>query len=377
MLIAIDGNEANVTRRVGVNQFAYHSLLGIYKTILERKIREEIRFRIFLADKPVDDLPAENDWWQYEVFGPKKLWTWTGLVKRLYTGKPRPDIIYSPSHYGPLFSPIPNVISIMDLGFLHWPEQFTKKDFIQLKYWTKQSVKNAEKIITISEFSKKDIVDTYEISPEKVVVAYPGFRKLQSSNVQISKNNLIKKYNINSQYILYLGTLKPSKNIDGLIKSYDLLVKNYELTNIKLVIAGKKGWMYDDLFDLVKQLNLEDKVIFTGFVDDREVRPLMEEAEVFVMPSFWEGFGIPALEAMAAGTPVVCSNRGALPEVVGNSALLVNPEDNQDIAKKISQVLKDEKLRQSLIQSGKEQIKNYSWKNCSQKILNTLINEVN
>ncbi len=171
-----------------------------------------------------------------------------------------------------------------------------------------------------------------------------------------------------------MGTLKPSKNIDGLIKSYKLLIKNYKFKNLKLVIAGKKGWMYEELFELVKKLGLEDKVVFTGFVDDEYVQPLMAEAEVFVMASFWEGFGIPVLEAMEAGTPVVCSDRGALPEVIGKAGVLVNPDKPGDIAQKTAMVLKNEKLRQNLIQSGKKQLNKYSWKKSSKKILNILLN---
>jgi glycosyltransferase involved in cell wall biosynthesis len=375
MLIAIDGNEANITKRVGVNQFAFQTLLGIYRTLQERIKKREIKVRVFLTNPPLDDLPPETDWWQYEVFGPKKFWTWTGLVKRLYVGKPKPDVIFSPSHYGPLLSPVPSVVSIMDLGFLRWPDQFTKKDFFKLQHMTKLSAKKAKKIITISEFSKKDIVDTYNLAEEKVVVAYPGFKKVKGEKLKVkSDKEVLKKYNINSKYILYLGTLKPSKNIDGLIKAFNLLNTNYELPATKLVIAGKKGWMYEDLFDLVKKLNLEDKVIFTGFVDDLEVTPLMSAAEVFVLPSYWEGFGIPALEAMGAETPVVCSKRGSLPEVVSKAALLVNPDNHDEIAEKISEVLTKSKLRQKLIKSGRNRVKKYSWKKCSDKILNSLVN---
>ncbi len=382
MLIGIDGNEANIKKRVGVNQFAFQVLWGIYKNVQNSQYSntQNLKFRVFLAERPLDDMPPETDWWQYEVFGPRTFWTWTGLVKRLHFVKPKPDIIYSPSHYGPLFSPIKSVISIMDLGFLKWPGQFTKKDFWQLKYMTMWSVKRAEKIITISEFSKKDIVETYGIAHEKVVVAYPGYKKVKSEKLKVkSESEIFKKYSINSEYILYLGTLKPSKNIDGLIKAFKKLQdSNVQIfKKVKLVIAGKKGWMYEELFQLVKKLDLESKVIFTGFVEENEVDLLMKNAQVFVMPSYWEGFGIPILEAMDAGTPVVCSNRGALPEVAGKAALIVNPEKPADIAEKIYQVLTSDKLRENLVQSGKERVKMFSWQKSADKILNVLINNEN
>ena len=175
MLIAIDGNEANVKNRVGSNRFAFEVIWGIYREVKS----EKLKFLVFLENEPLSDLPPETDWWKYEVFGPRKFWTWTGLVKRLYFGRPKPDVLFSPSHYGPGFSPIPFVVSIMDLGFLRWPEQFTKKDFYQLKYWTKWSVKRAKKVIAISNFTRRDIIKTYGVNPEKIVVAYPGYKKNQ------------------------------------------------------------------------------------------------------------------------------------------------------------------------------------------------------
>jgi len=302
MIIGIDANEANIKNRVGINQFAFETMWGIYRKVKSGrgKDNKNLKFLIFLQEKPLKDFPPESEWWQYEVFGPKKFWTWTGLIKRLYFGKPRPDIFLSLSHYGPGFSPIPFVITVMDLGFLHFPRQFTKKDLYQLKYWTYWSVKRAAKIITISHFSKKDIIETYHINSKKVVVAYPGFKKtqnlkLKTQNYNLELKNLKQKYKIKKDYLLYLGTLKPSKNIEGLIKAYKILIDKYQLPEIDLVIAGKKGWFYENIFKLVKQLNLEDRVIFTDFISDGEVPILMAGAKVFVMPSFWEGFGIPVL----------------------------------------------------------------------------------
>jgi len=376
--MAIDGNEANIENRVGVNQFAFEVLWGIYKLKAKNKKLGINKFLVFLSETPQADLPPETKWWQYEVFGPKKFWTWTGLVKRLYFGKPKPDILLSLSHYGPGFSPIPFVISIMDLGFLRFPEQFTKKDFFQLKYWTQWSVKKAKKIIAISKFTKEDIVKTYNVKSEKIVVAPLGFQKIKSGKLKAKdlseKLKAIKeKYGVDGNYILYLGTLKPSKNVKSLVDAYHVLCSKFNVQGYKLVIAGKKGWLYQSIFEKTKQLGLENKIIFTGFVPDEEVPILMKGARLFVMPSFWEGFGIPVLEAMDAGVPVVCSNAGSLPEVAGEAALLVNPYNSKDIAERIKKILTNQKLRQKLIESGKERIKMFSWEKCSKIILKTLL----
>lgn len=375
MLVAIDANEANIDKRVGVNQFAFQILWHLFHLKENNHSKtKKIKFRVFLSSSPEKDLPPEKDWWQYEVFGPKKFWTWTGLVKRLYFGRPKPDILFSPSHYGPLFSPIPNIISIMDLGFLRWPKQFTKKDFTQLKYWTKISAKRAAKILAISEFTKQDIIDTYNISSNKIKVIYPGFEKHKSNKALRQQGKVLKKYQISKPYLLYLGTLKPSKNITGLIKAYHSLTTNHQNQIPNLVIAGKKGWLYEQIFDLTKQLNLKDKVIFTGYVEEDEVQPLMANAQCFVLPSFWEGFGIPVLEAMAAKTPVVCSNRGALPEVVGQAAVLVDPDNPEEIAQGIKKVLSNKKLQQNLIELGQKRVEKYSWEKTAEEALDLIIN---
>ena len=390
MLIAIDGNEANLEHKVGVNRYAFEIIWSFYRLKKTNIDLKKTDFIIFLSRPPRPDLPPETKRWSYQVFGPKFLWTWTGLVKRLYFGSPRPDLLFSPSHYGPLFSPIPFVISIMDLGFLRWPRQFTKKDFFQLKYGTWFSVKKALRVITISKFSKEDVINTYGVDPDLISVAYPGWQKnqgLKKTSLRlplhpraVNKQNQKSKFKnpkgefqISGNYLLYLGTLKPSKNLEGLIEAFRLLTEEKMFSDLKLVIAGKKGWLYQDIFKRSVELGLQKKVIFTGFVPDPEIKKLIRSASVFIMPSFWEGFGIPALEAMAEGTPVVCSNKAALPEVVGKAALLVNPYSAKDISDKIKEILTDQSLRKKLIRLGMNQVEKFDWDDSGQIILNLLI----
>ncbi len=374
MIIAIDGNEANVAKRVGSNRFAFEVLWGMWREIKKRNqySKRAIEIRVFLAAQPQKDFPRQTSWWRYEVFGPRFFWTWTGLVKRLYFGAPRPRVLFSPSHYGPGFSPIPFVISVMDLGFLHWPEQFTRKDFWQLKYWTWRSVKRARKVIAISQFTKKDIIKTYHLKPGKIIVAYPGWQKTNANQAvkpPLTLRKVKEKYGIRGDYILYLGTLKPGKNITGLIEAFRRLARK----DVQLVITGKRGWLYQDIFQKVKALGLERRVIFTGFVADEEVRWLMKGAKVFALPSFWEGFGIPVLEAMAAKVPVLASDRGSLPEVVGEAGLLVNPNDVEAISWGLEKLLTDAKLRRQLIKAGYQRQKLFTWQRCSKIILDQLL----
>jgi len=255
MLIGIDGNEANVKNRVGSNVYAYQLLWQMYNQ------NSRVKYKIYLKDKPLDDLPKETEYWQYKVLKPKFLWTQWRLPMELYLTSEKPDLFFTPGHYAPRFCPSPTVISIMDLAFLRYPEQFKKSDRYQLVNWTKYSIQKASHIFTISQFTKKEIIHFYKYPRDKITVTYPGVENIKYQGSKCKYKN----------YFLYIGTLQPRKNIIRLIEAFKTL-------NNKLVIVGKKGWLYDDIFNKVKELGLEDKVIFTGFVDEQEKIALLQNA---------------------------------------------------------------------------------------------------
>lgn len=354
MLIGIDANEANLTKdRVGINEYAYNLLWAIYNLKIDHK------FVIYLKTKPNNDLPKERDGWKYRVIPFPKLWTQTRLPFDLYFHFPRPDVFFSMTHYAPRFAPMPTVVAIMDLGFLQTPEQLTAKDFNQLKSWTKYSVQNAKKVIAISEYTKQNILKTYGKKPEDVVVT------LLACNPDITRpvhnNKVLKKYGITKPYFLFLGSLKPNKNIEGLINAFAQLDENYQL-----VIAGKKAWLYDQIFNTVKYLHLQDRVIFTGFVEKSEKPVLFTESTAYILPSFVEGFGIPILEAMTCQTPVVVSAVASLPEVAGDAGIYIQPDNVDSIAAGIQKAVTD---RDKFVKLGKERVKLFSWAKCAQETL--------
>ncbi len=364
MLIGIDGNEANIKQRVGSNQYAFELL----KALRAKRIAH--RVVVYLRDEPLPDMPKESENWQYRVIRPRKFWTQWRLPLDLYLHQPRPEIFFSPGHYSPRFCPVPFVVSIMDLGYLRFPEQFTKKDLYQLTNWTARSIKKADHLFAISETTKNDIIKRYQVPEKKITVTYPGHdkRKFQISNSKFQINKVKRKYKIENDYILFLGSLRPSKNIEGLIEAFKLSIINYQLS-ITLVIAGKKGWLYQTIFDRVKELGLTKRVVFTGFVDEEDVPALVAGAKVFTLPSFWEGFGIPVIEAMACGVPVVVSNAGSLPEVVGEAGVIINPYQPEDIARGIKEAIEN---RDELVKKGLEQAKKFSWEKCARETLSVL-----
>lgn len=367
MLIAIDGNEANISQRVGINQFAFELLRHLHKLDTPHK------FVIFLKDRPLPDMPPAKENFTYETFGPRKAWVLTGLTLRLLR-TPRPDVLFSPSHYIPLISPIKRVFSIMDLSYEKFGSEYFKQyDLQQLRRWTRLSVKNAKKIITISQSAKQDIIDLYNVPPTKLDVIYPGYdEETFHSRIPLTKQQQIRdKYNIRGKYFVFVGTLQPRKNIVRLIKAFAKLGGG-----TKLVIVGKKGWLFDEIFALVKRLGIEQKIIFAGFIPTEDLPALFKGSIAYVLPSLYEGFGIPVIEAQACGAVAVVSRISSLPEVAGDSAIYIdNPESVFQIAEALRSALSLSRAkREVLVEAGKQNVKRFSWDNAAAKTVDILTN---
>ena len=254
------------------------------------------------------------------------------------------------------------IVTVHDMTYKRFPETVRFKTKQMLNLNLKKSLKRADIILTVSEFSKSEIITYFPEVKDKIRVVYNGvdldvFKPLLDENIKIS---IAKKYNLPERYMLYLGTLEPRKNLERLIDSYYLLLKEFDDVP-KLVLAGGKGWLYDSIFDKVSTLWLEDKIIFTGYVAEKDVAPLISGAEVFLFPSMYEGFGMPVIEAMACGVPVLTSNVSSLPEVAGDAAVLVDPFSVEDIKSKLKLLLIDEDLRKRLNKAGPKRAKRFSW----------------
>ncbi len=365
MLIGIDGNEANVEERVGVHQYAYEILWGIHR--LNKEWKNDHQVIVYLKNLPKDDFPKENLFWKYQVIPGGGFWIIKKLMPHLLFNKTKPDVFFAPSHYLPPLTVVPKVCTIHDLGYLEFSGQFKKYDFWQLKYWTAISISISKYIIAVSNSTKEDIVRHYPFASKKIVVTHHGYDK-NSFNPRISLSDvrrIKKKYSIVGDYVLIISTLKPSKNIEGLIEAYSSISNK-----IKLVIVGKKGWLYQSIFDKVKRLGLKNKVIFTGYVPEKDKPPLIKGARVFILPSFWEGFGMDVLNAMACGTPVVVSKIASLPEVAGKAAIYIDPYKQRDLASGIKKVLSMSKGEYNkLINAGLKQAEKFSWDKAARKTL--------
>ena len=360
MIIGIDGNEANLKNRVGVNQYCFELLWGIQKLQDEWKSKHHVI--VFLKNKPLEDLPYETENFEYKILPGNNVWILKKLTPYLLFSKDKPDIFFSPSHYVPLTGLMPRICSIMDLGFLNFSTQFKKMTLWQLKMWSAYSIIVSKAIIAISNSTKQDIVRHFPFASKKTYVTHLAYDN-QKYNINVSEKDVRRireKYSIVGDYILFLSTLKPSKNVDGLIDAYKEIIKDFPQT--KLVIAGKKGWMYESIYKKVEKLELRENIIFAGFVEENDKPAFFKGAKVFVLPSFWEGFGLDVLNALACGIPAVLSNVGSLPEVAGDAGIYVDPKDVNSISEGVKKVLNMDEIEYNKLSNlGLRQIIKFSW----------------
>lgn len=363
MIIAIDGNEANVEQLVGVSVYTL-KLLENFK----EKANSNLKFLIFLKYPPLNHMPQESKFFKYKVIkGP--LWSQITLPFYLLTQifkKEKIDVFFSPAHYSPRFLPFKSVVTIHDLSYFYFPEEFLKKDLYKLKNWTSYSVKRARKVIAVSKTTKKDLIKFYNLPSEKITVIYNGWEKKKVKPKRPDIKNLKEK-----NFILFVSTIQPRKNIVRLAKAFDKFKKETN-SNLKLVIAGKKGWLWKKIFDEIEKLETKNEIIFTEYLSEENLAWLYKNALFFVHPSLYEGFGLPILEAFSYNLPVACSFTGALPEIAGDSALYFDPENIDEIKEKIKKLADDKELRKNLAKKGKERLKNFSWRKCAEETLEVL-----
>ena len=368
--------------------------LGRYvqKLIENLKNSGDFEFIIFLRKENFNNFkpPAKNfkkvlaDWRWYtfaeQIFMPIKIW------------QEKVDLMHFPHFNVPIFCPTRFVVTIHDLVLKKYPTRrattlnplIYKIKELGYKLVLGRAVKGAQKIITPSNFTKNEILNYFKIRPEKIEVIYEGVLELPTNDKKlIANNNLLKEYGIENPYILYVGNAYPHKNLEGLISAFAKIMNNEQPTinNYQLVLVGEIDYFYKKLIEncpprldgelRLGKLKIENynSMVFTGFVSDDELPELYKNAILYVSPAFSEGFGLPPLEAMSYGVPVIASKSGAQPEILGEAALYFNPKNIEDMTEKISVLLKDENLRKDLINRGYEQIKKYSWEKMAEETL--------
>jgi glycosyltransferase involved in cell wall biosynthesis len=284
---------------------------------------------------------------------------WEQTILPFDAARYRLDVLACPVNVRPLLPTPPAVVTVHDLVFLRYPDRFRRSKRLYLRAMTGLSVRRARRVIAVSESTATDIVQLLGLPRRRITVIpngldNPALRPLPPAEVAAFR----RAKDLPERMILYLGTLEPRKNLPALIRAYATV---REATGATLVLAGGKGWFYDEIFHTVRDLGLEDAVRFPGYVPDAELPLWYNSAEVFAYPSLYEGFGLPALEAMACGLPVIAANTSALPEVMGDAGLLVAPTDEAALAGAIQAVLTDPALAARLRAAGPPQAARFSW----------------
>jgi len=271
----------------------------------------------------------------------------------------------------PPFSPCPVVVSIHDLSFEHLPQTFKWRSRKQLRITVRRSAREASQVIALSEHARKDIISTYCIAPEKVtaipLAAAAHFRPIRNDE---ELQRVRQTYGIEGEYILSVGAIQPRKNLSRLVVAYSRLRRATPEGNLpKLVLAGKCAWLYEETLRTIKELQLSDSVILTGYVPENDLPALYSGALCFVYPSYFEGFGLPPLEAMKCGVPVIVGNRTSLPEVVGDAGIIVEPFDVDAIAGAMDKLISDSNLRADLAARGLARAKLFDWQETARQTL--------
>jgi glycosyltransferase involved in cell wall biosynthesis len=288
------------------------------------------------------------------------------LPVEAFTG--RLDLFHSPDFVLPPVARARTVLTVHDLSFMRYPECSSKPLLDYLMRSVPPAVRRADAILADSESTRRDLVELLQVEPERITVVYPGVEPhFCPGGDDAAVPATLARYGIRRPYLLGVGTLQPRKNFCLLIRAYHALRQQRRIPH-QLVIAGGRGWLFDEIHDTIRTLYLEEQVQLTGFVADGDLPALYRGADVFAFPSLYEGFGIPVLEAMACGTPVVTSTASSLPEAAGEAALLVDPNDVDALTEALWRVIEDSALRNALCARGFEQVKRFSWAESARRL---------
>jgi glycosyltransferase involved in cell wall biosynthesis len=358
MLIAVNTRLLLKDKLEGIGRFTHETLRRITIEHPEHEF-------IFMFDRKFDEqFIYSNNITPVVIFPPARhplLWYWwfEHSLPRFFK-KVKPNLFLSPDGYLSLKVNLNSLPVIHDINFEHYPKSLPKIYSRYYRHYFPKYTAKAKRIATVSEFSKSDIAKKYSVSPEKIDVVYngvsDGFKPLDESVIQATRN----KYSSGTPYFLFTSTILERKNIENLLRAFDVFRKNNS-SDIKLILAGNKKWWTASMEETYSAMEFKSEVVFTGRVSDEELQMLTGSALAMVYVSKFEGFGIPVLEAMKCNVPVIASNTSALPEICRDAALLVDPNSVSSITNAMKVIASDELKRKSLVEKGKHRVENFSW----------------
>lgn len=334
---------------------------GIYVSNLVRNLQRLSAHRLLLFS------PSRKRQSRLGLRTPQRL-IWDQIVFPFRAWRGGAHLLHQPAFSVPLFFPGRRVVTVHDLIPVYFGQDISPISRLFLGQWVPFTYRFADQLIAVSEATKRDLIRTLKLPEEKITVipeaAGDDYRPVTDV---VKLRRVQKKYRLQSPYLLHIGTLNPRKNLEFLVRVFARLSQDFP--DLSLVITGKKGWYYEGLFRLVDELRLNRRVVFTGYVEEEDKPALISGASVYCFPSLYEGFGLPALEAMACGTPVVASDTSSIPEVTGEAAILVDPRDEQAWMEAIRNVLTKKKVAKEMKRKGLIQAKKFSWEEAARATL--------
>ena len=363
MLIGIDASRATIAQRTGTENYSLQVIRGLVAAAPEH------RFRLYLRESDAAGLLPWGPNAEARVLRPRRLWTHLGLSAEM-AHRP-PDVLFVPAHVVPLRHPRATVVTIHDVGYRFFPAQHTWRSRTYLDLSTRYSCRAASHIVADSQATASDLQTAYGVPASKISVVHLGLDPaLQPASLE-DQVRVRARYGLQHPYVLYVGTIQPRKNLARLVQAFARLPSS--LGPLDLVLAGPTGWLAQGIRRAAQESGLGQRLRFPGYVPYEDLAPLLSAAACFVLPSLYEGFGLPVLEAMACGAPVVCSDAGALPEAAGDAALLFPPTDVEALRAALTRVLQDEALRADLIGRGRAHVQRFSWTRCARETLDVLL----
>ncbi|MBU1895262.1 glycosyltransferase family 4 protein [Patescibacteria group bacterium] len=372
MKIGIDASRANEKKKTGVSWYAFHLIQELKKII-----PDNVQVVLYSRESLQGELVNLPDNWTQKVlkWPPKKFWTQIRLSWEMMFH--RPDVLFVPAHVFSIIHPKKTVMTVHDVAAVKFPESYNWFERWYSVWSARVALKKLWRIIVPTNFVATELKKQEtrnKKQKDNIFAVHHGYDKRYKKIEDEAKIvDVLEKYGIKKPFIMTIGRIEEKKNTKRIVEAFDeLRIKNYEL---RLVLVGKPGHGYEKVQATIGQSEFKDDIITPGWVDEEDLSYLINSAEVFVFPSLYEGFGIPVLEAMACGTPVVASKGSSLEEVGGEAVLYVDPKSVENIAETIKQLIDNKELREEKIKLGFERVKEFSWKKCAEKTLKILIEE--
>lgn len=370
-LIGIDASRANAHERTGTEWYSYY-LIQALKKLPVPGLEFVLYSKKFLRDG-LEQFPPGWDgkilYWRSQRF-----WNQFRLSWELF--RHPVDLFFQPTHTLPIYPPKRSVTTLHDIGFMRFPKLYRPSELRYHRWSARLAVRRADRLLTVSEFSKREIMEVYKVPAERVTVTPLGVdtETYRPDMPEHQVNAVLDRYRVTRPYFIYIGRLEEKKNVLNLIKAFSIFKgwRGYG-DPVKLLLIGAKGFGFERIRREIRDRKLEEQVMIPGYVAEEHMQELYAGAVALIFPSLYEGFGLPILQAQACGTPVVTSNLASMPEVAGRGALFVNPNASEDLAVKMRMVVDEDRTREELKREGFENIKRFSWDDCARKTMNVFL----